>query len=339
MGLVDSGAARGNVGVGLIGCGVVGSAVAQALVHPARTSEEAARNANLVGVAVRDLRKPRGAGLRGVRMTEDALGLLTDPRVDVVLEAITDPSDARRLAAAALGAGKPYVTANKQLVAGWGPELLALARDSGVPFLYEASVAAALPVVHLLGAALRGDRVRRLTGVLNGTSNFVLTEMRSGCGREEAVRRARRGGYAEADPSDDLSGRDASVKGVILARLAFGQGVRVVASPPQGIETVSTDDVVAAARAGRVLKLVTRVEMVDGAASVTAGLEALPNDHRLAAVSGARNGLVVEMAAAGTLFLEGEGAGGRPTAAAMISDLVQAAESSMAERAGLIRTA
>ena len=300
-------------GVGLIGCGTVGSAV----VDRWRSGAFPA-GARLLGVAVRDLARERG--LAGLRVTSDALALVADREVAVVVEASGDTELGLRVCEAAFAAGKHVVTAGKDLVARHGTALEDAAARQGVAFRYEAAVAAAVPIVALLRHRLSPGDLLGFTGVLNGTCNFVLGELAAGRPFSEAIREARERGFAEADSRRDTSGRDSADKVAILARLL---GARV--SPEDvrfdGIEALDPDDFAYGRRRGWALRLVGSFH--DGGAHATAGVAPsfVPESSLLARARGAENAIVLQSAHAGDVGLIGPGAGGAPTATALLADV------------------
>jgi homoserine dehydrogenase len=305
--------------VGLLGCGVVGSAVARRVDD---LTASVGTPVSLARVAVRDVAKPRRVTLPDGALTGNALCVATDLGVDVVVEAIGGTEPARTLVRAALESGKHVVTANKQLLAAHGDELDAVAAANGVTLHSEAAVCGAVPIVRVLRRSLAGDRVRRIDGIVNGTTNYVLSTMAArGCSLADAVAEAQRLGYAEADPADDLSGRDAAAKAVLLARLAFGVPVSLYDVTYDGIEAVTPADVRGADGA---LKLVASVARTGDGVSVEVGLKALGRNDLLAGVDGVDNAVVVDTECAGRLFLRGPGAGGESTATAVLGDLVSA---------------
>ena len=303
--------------VGLLGCGTVGSAVARKLLDDPEPVERAAGGpVKLTRIAVRDPDRPRAARLPPGILTSDALSVACDLDVDVVVEAIGGVEAALRLIEAAIADGKSVVTANKELIAAHGPRLLAAAEAKGVDLSFEAAVCGAIPIVRTLRDALPASRLRRITGVLNGTANFVLTLMTGrGATFDDALHEARSRGYAEADPAADVSGRDAAAKAAVLATLVTG-------SPPV-VAGVAGFDRSADVHAGT--KLVAEIDLGVRPARVEVGLRELPPAHPLASVTGADNALLVETADGHELFFRGPGAGGDATAIAVIGDVVGAA--------------
>src|SRR5690625_3146477 len=306
--------------VAVLGCGTVGTEVVRLLQEQAAdlTARTGAR-LELVGIAVRDTSTPRDPVVDTGLLTTDATGLVR--RADLVVELIGGIEPARGLVLEAIDAGASVVTANKALLAAHGPELYEAAESRGVDLYFEAAVAGAVPVVRGVRESFAGDRVTRVLGVVNGTTNFILDEMTArGVGFGEALADAQALGYAEADPSADIDGHDAAAKIAILASLAFHTRV--------GIRYVTADDVAAAGRSRHVIKLLAVAERrVNGEGegiSVRVHPALLPLDHPLAAVHGAFNAVVVDTEAAGRLMFYGQGAGGAPTASAVLGDVVAA---------------
>ena len=315
---------RAVVRVGVLGYGNVGSAFV-ALVGENADAIEARTGLRLevARVAVKDLSKPRH-GFDS--FTDDPMSIVTDPGVDLVVEVIGGLDPARDLVLAALQAGKPVVTGNKELMAASGAELFDAAAKAGVDLLFEAAVAGAIPLMRPLRESLAGDRIQRVLGIVNGTTNFILTRMtESGQSFADALAEAQALGYAERDPTADVEGHDAAAKAAIIASLAFG--VRVVAGDVyrEGIASVTADDIRMAGRLGYVVKLLAVVDAVGGEVAVRVHPAMVPLAHPLAAVRESYNAVFVEGAAAGELMFYGRGAGGRPTASAALGDVIDAA--------------
>ncbi|MGC5345219.1 homoserine dehydrogenase [Streptomyces sp. DT171] len=321
--------------VAVLGCGVVGTEVVRRL-HGAGPALAARIGApvELAGVAVRDLSRPRGVGIDPRLWTDDALGLVKRDDIDIVVELLSGTEPARTLAVTAMKHGACVVSANKALLAEHGQALHGTAAHHGVGLYYEASVAAAIPLLGPLRDALGGDRVTRVVGVVNGTTNYVLDRM-TGTGDDftAALREAVDRGYAEADPSADVEGEDSVAKAVILASLAFHTRVLREDVHREGITAVTATDVADARACGRVVKLVTVLERAagpghrDGEEGVLVRVHPVmvERGHPLADVPGADNAVLVEAADAGPLLFRGAGAGGTPTAGAVVGDLVTAA--------------
>lgn len=315
------------VRVALLGAGTVGAAVARLLTERAELlAARCGRPLELVGVAVRDTARTR-EGVDPALVTADAGSLVE--RADVVVEVMGGLSPACELIESALRRGVPVVTANKQLIAQQGPELHALADEHGAGLYYEAAVMAAVPVMAVVGESLAGDEITSISGVVNGSTNYVLDLVaRRGVPFEDAVRQAGELGYLEADPTEDLEGLDAAAKIVILARTAWGLPLTLDDVQRQGITGLTDADFQQAAAHGSVIKLVAsawRSEAGGGdRAEIAVRPVALPQDDPLAQAREGANVLIVEARSAGTLRLHGAGAGGDETASAVLGDLVRA---------------
>jgi homoserine dehydrogenase len=316
--------------VALLGCGVVGSSVARMLVENAE--DLAARSGarlELVGIAVRRPQRPRpDVPVDPSLFTADAEELVT--RADVVIEVIGGIDPARGLILRAMEHGASVVSANKALLAEDGPTLYAAAAEHGVDLYYEAAVAGAIPILRPIRESLTGDHVRKVMGIVNGTTNFVLDKMDvSGAGFAETVEQAQALGYAEADPTADVEGFDAAAKAAILASLAFHTRVSSADVHREGITEVSAADIRAAREMDAVVKLLAICERVktDGAEAVSVRVHPamIPRSHPLASVREAFNAVFVEADAAGELMFYGRGAGGDPTASAVLGDVVAVA--------------
>jgi homoserine dehydrogenase len=324
------------VRVGVLGYGNVGSALVRLLATDGPTI--AARTGvflEVVRVAVRDVTEDRSAGLPDGCLTNDAEAVVIDPDVDVVVEVMGGVEPARGLVLTALKSGKPVVTANKELLADAGAELFEAAVASGVDLLYEASVAGAIPLIRLLRESLAGERITRVMGIVNGTTNYILTRMtEDGASYDEALKEAQRLGYAERDPRADVEGLDAAAKAAIVASIAFG--TRVVAGDVhrEGITKVSADDIAVAGRLGYVVKLLAVAERAGDEVAVRVHPAMVPASHPLASVRDSFNAVFIEGEAVGELMLYGRGAGGTPTASAVLGDLVDAAHNLRAGGSG-----
>jgi homoserine dehydrogenase len=322
--------------VALLGCGVVGSEVARLLTE--RAADLALRTGarlELAGIAVRRVSHPRAAGIDRSLLTTDADALVNRPDVDVVVEVIGGIEPARSLLLAALKNGKPVVTANKALLAENGAEIYGAAREYGADLYYEASVAGAIPLLRPLRESLAGDTVHRVLGIVNGTTNFILDRMdSSGAGFAESLEEAQALGYAEADPTADVEGFDAAAKAAILASLAFHTPVTAADVHREGITEVSAADIGSARGLGRVVKLLAICERSDGGIAVRVHPAMIPRSHPLAAVSEAYNAVFVEAESAGRLMFYGAGAGGTPTASAVLGDIVAVARNRLAGTRG-----
>jgi homoserine dehydrogenase len=314
---------RTTLRIALLGHGNVGAETARALTG--RNHELAARigaPVELAGIAVRHPRRLPGIDQRLV--TTDAEALVSRGDIDVVVELIGGIEPARSLIVTAMESGAAVVTANKALIAGEGVDLHHIAHKQGVELAYEAAVAGAVPLLRPLRQSLAGDRVRRVTGIVNGTANFVLDRMSTSGGTfQGALREAQRLGYAEADPTADVSGADAAAKMAIIARLAFDTGMSADDVHCEGIAHIGPGDI-DHARANRcALKLVGICDRTADGVSARVHPMLISLDHPLAAVRGAYNGILVEAEAAGELMFHGRGAGGLATSSAVLGDLVE----------------
>ncbi len=327
------------VRIGLLGAGVVGSQVVRLL---AETSAELAARIGapleLVAVAVR--RPHKHPEVPTELLTTDAAALVVRDDIDVVVEVMGGIEPTKDLLLAALRRGTSVVTANKALLAEEGPALYEAADAAGADLYFEAAVAGAIPLIRPLRESLAGDRISRIMGIVNGTTNFILSAMTaSGDSYESALKEATRLGYAEADPTADVDGFDAAAKAAILASIAFHTRVGVADVYREGIGNVSAADVLAADEIGCVIKLLAICERVPTTMSSSPGTESvsarvhpvmLPRSHPLAGVDGAYNAVYVEAEAAGRLMFYGPGAGGSPTASAVLGDLVAVARNRVA---------
>ncbi|MDQ2825570.1 MAG: homoserine dehydrogenase [Actinomycetota bacterium] len=313
-----------TVRVGVLGYGNVGAAVVALIAENGDTiAARTGLRLEVARVAVKNLDKPR-SGFH--TFTDDAASVVSDPHVDLIVEVMGGLEPARELVLTALKAGKPVVTANKELMAASGAELFDAAAKAGVDLLFEAAVAGAIPLMRPLRESLAGDRIKRVLGIVNGTTNFILTRMtENGQSFADALVEAQALGYAERDPTADVEGHDAAAKAAIIASLAFG--IRVVADDVyrEGITGLDADDIRMAGRLGYVVKLLAVIDSVDGEVAVRVHPAMVPVAHPLASVRESFNAVFVEGAAAGELMFYGRGAGGRPTASAALGDVIDAA--------------
>ena len=318
-----------TVRIGVLGCGNVGAALVQLVTRQADAI--AARTGvrlEVTRVAVRNLSREREVDLDEGVLTRDAHAVVTDPNIDLVVEVIGGIEPARELIAGAIARGKAVVTANKELLANVGAELFAAADAAGVDLLFEAAVAGGIPLVRVLRESLLGEPVRRVMGILNGTTNYILTKMtEDGADYAEALAEAQRLGYAERDPTADVEGFDAGAKAAILASIAFGK--RVVAGDVyhEGIAAVSAGDIAMAKRLGYVVKLlgIAEQDAETGEIAVRVHPAMVPVHHPLASVRESYNAVFIEGDAVGSLMFFGRGAGGMPTASAVLGDVIDAA--------------
>lgn len=320
--------------VAILGCGNVGAALVGILQDRADAlSVQAGARFVIAGIAVNDLGAARPAHVPRDLLTTDAAALVADPSIDVVVELIGGLEPAGSLVRAALDSGRPVITANKALLASHdGVALRTLARERAVDLLYEAAVAGAIPLVRALRESLTGERIHRVMGIVNGTTNFILTRMgEEGADYATVLAEAQALGLAERDPTADVEGFDAAAKAAILAGVAFGYNVSDDAVDREGITGITPADVEFAQRAGYVIKLLAVVERSgDDGLSVRVHPALLPNAHPLAGVRDAFNAVFIEGEAAGELMLYGQGAGGLPTASAVVGDLIDATRNLLA---------
>ncbi|MGH2819565.1 MAG: homoserine dehydrogenase [Actinomycetota bacterium] len=315
------------VRVGMLGCGIVGGAVCRMLIE---RSEELARRAGapleLRRVAVRSLSKPRQVTLPEHVWTTEPFEVVRDPEIDVVVEVIGGIEPARDLILEATTGGKHVVTANKELLSTLGQDVMSAAEDAQVDVLFEAAVAGGIPIIRPMKESLAGDRVHRVMGIVNGTTNFILTRMsETGKSFPEALGEAERLGYTELDPTADIEGFDAAAKIAILASLAFN--ARVVAGDVarEGITGVTPRDIAAAHDMGYEVKLLAVAESEEGQISARVNPAMVPRTHPLAAVRDVFNAVFVEGDEVGELMFFGRGAGGPPTGSAVVGDLIEIA--------------
>ncbi len=322
------------VTVGLLGCGIVGTQLVQLIAERSAAIAEAAGVQLAIGrIAVRSVSKDRGLPIDEALLTTDAESLVTDPDIDVIVEVIGGIEPARSLILSALNAGKPVITANKELLANVGAELYAAAEANGVDLLFEAAAAGAIPIVRPLRESLLGEDVRRVMGIVNGTTNYILTRMTDdGVSYTDALSEAQRLGYAERDPTADVEGYDAGAKAAIMASIAFGANVVAGDVYHEGISAITQGDIEFAKQFNYTIKLLAIAEVFPAAGPDEAdeiGVRVypamVPDDHPLASVRGSFNAVFVEGEAAGELMFYGRGAGGLPTASAVLGDLVDAA--------------
>ncbi|MET8416608.1 homoserine dehydrogenase [Streptomyces sp. NPDC005134] len=323
--------------VALLGCGVVGSEVARIMTtHADDLAARIGAPIELAGVAVRRPSKAR-EGIDAALITTDATALVKRGDIDVVIEVIGGIEPARALITTAFEHGASVVSANKALLAEDGAALHAAAEQYGRDLYYEAAVAGAIPLVRPLRESLVGDKVNRVLGIVNGTTNFILDKMdTSGAGYSEALDEATALGYAEADPTADVEGFDAAAKAAILAGIAFHTRVRIGEVHREGITEVTAADIASARRMGCTVKLLAICERAADGRSVTARVHPamIPLSHPLASVREAYNAVFVEAEAAGQLMFYGPGAGGSPTASAVLGDLVAVCRNKLNEATG-----
>ncbi|MDX6440135.1 MAG: homoserine dehydrogenase [Gaiellaceae bacterium] len=312
-----------DVPVALLGYGTVGSAVARLLADSAEDIERATgHRLRLVCALVRDVDKEREFQPDDGVLTTDFAQIRDDDSIALVAEVMGGLEPTGDYLLELLRAGKPVVTANKQLLARRSTELFAAAAEAGVQLRFEASVCAAIPVIKVLRESLVVTNVHRVLGIVNGTTNFILTRMEAGASYEEALADAQELGYAEADPTEDVSGADAAAKMAILASVAFGSRVELDDVAYEGIERIRPEHVEAARSLDSVVRLVGTATLVDGAVDVRVGPALVGRHHPLASVEGPFNAVMLHGDAIREIMLEGPGAGGLETASAVVADMV-----------------
>jgi homoserine dehydrogenase len=319
---------RSQLNVALLGCGNVGSGVVEVLASNGETiAQRAGLPIEIVGIAVRDPNKPRSLSVDRRLLTTDAAGLVRREEVDCVVECIGGLEPAYDLVMSALEQGKSVVTANKELIAKRGKDLFEAADQMEVDLLFEGSVAGGIPVVHALKESLAGNQVTEMLGILNGTTNYVLTRMSErGESLESALGEAQRLRYAEKDPTDDISGTDAAYKLAILASIAFSSRMAVEDIFKEGIEAITPADLRYAAEQGYVVKLLAIARAAEGGEIELRVHPALvPQRHPIAAVKGHYNAVFVRGNAVGEVMLYGQGAGSLPTGSAVVGDIISVA--------------
>jgi homoserine dehydrogenase len=319
-----------RVGVGILGGGTVGGTLARKLLAERENiAVKSGVDLELVKVAVRDLARERP--FPPEYATDDLESVVDHPDVGLVVELMGGMEPAGDLILRALAAGKPVVTANKALIAERGPEIFEAASTAGVSILFEAAVGGGIPLIRPLSESLAGERLDRILGIVNGTTNYILSAMDSeGASYADVLAEAQRLGYAEADPTADVGGGDAAAKATILAGLAFGVWVEATAIHTEGIDGIDTQDIDFARDLGYCVKLLAVAESIDSGVSVRVHPTLVPLDHPLASVRGAHNAVFVEGPDIGDLLFMGPGAGGGPTATAVLGDVIDAARDLLA---------
>jgi homoserine dehydrogenase len=325
------------VRVGFLGCGTVGAAAIRLLAeHGDDIALRTGCRLEVTRVAVTDLERDRDVPVERSRFTTDGVSIVDDPDVEIVCELLGGVEPARALILRAFANGKAVVTGNKELLANHGQELFDASDAAGTDLFFEAAVGGGIPLIRPLKGSLVGERVTRLIGIVNGTTNFILTQMSEhGWAFEDALAEAQRLGYAEADPTADVEGFDAAAKCAILASIAFN--TRIVAGDVfrEGISRVQPQDIVDARRLGYEVKLLAIAELDEGEVSVRVHPAMIPASHPLASVRDAFNAVFVEGEKIGQLMFYGRGAGGDPTATAVVGDLSAAARNRVAGTRGI----
>ena len=319
-----------TIGIGLLGLGTVGAGVAAILATPAGR-HPLVGELELRRVAVRDLNRPRTVELPAELLSTDPEAVVDDPAVDIVVEVMGGLEPARSLILRAIAAGKPVVTANKAVIARYGEEIAAAAARSGVYVLIEAAVGGGIPIIEPLKQSLGANRIQRVSGIINGTTNYILSRMAAeGAAYPEVLADAQRLGYAEADPAADVQGGDAADKIAILAGLAYGGPVPREAIPTEGIDQLDARDIAYAEQLGYVVKLLAVAQAMPGDQAeqlldVRVHPTLLPKAHPLAGVNGVNNAILVEGDPVGQVMFYGPGAGAGPTASAVVADILNIA--------------
>ena len=319
-----------TIGIGLLGLGTVGAGVAAILATPAGR-HPLVGELELRRVAVRDLNRPRTLELPAELLSTDPEAVVDDPAVDIVVEVMGGLEPARSLILRAIAAGKPVVTANKAVIARYGEEIAAAAARSGVYVLIEAAVGGGIPIIEPLKQSLGANRIQRVSGIINGTTNYILSRMAAeGAAYADVLADAQRLGYAEADPAADVQGGDAADKIAILAGLAYGGPVPREAIPTEGIDQLDARDIAYAEQLGYVVKLLAVAqampsEQAEQLLDVRVHPTLLPKAHPLAGVNGVNNAILVEGDPVGQVMFYGPGAGAGPTASAVVADILNIA--------------
>lgn len=319
--------------VGLLGLGVVGGGVWSVLAqNGSELARRAGRSFEIVAIAVRDVAKARALVGPDVRVGTDAMELVNDPDIDIIVELIGGDALARDCVMQAISQGKHVVTANKALLAMHGNEIFAAAHERGVMVAFEAAVAGGIPIIKAIREGLTANRIEWLAGIINGTTNFILSEMRQrGESFDNMLAEAQRLGYAEADPTFDIEGVDAAHKITLLASLAFGVPVQFDKAGTEGISQLATEDIVHAERLGYRIKLLGITRRRPQGIELRVHPALVPADCLLANVEGAMNAVLVHGDAVGSTLYYGQGAGAMPTASAVVADLVDVARLQMAD--------
>jgi homoserine dehydrogenase len=321
--------AASSLNVGLIGLGTVGSQVAERmLTWQSQLARRAGIELCLRRVLVRDVKKPRAVAVPAELLTADAEELLDDPTIHIVVEVAGGDEPMHSYLEKAIRSGKHVVTANKVVMARHGPELLDLAADRNVDIYFEAAVGGGIPLISTFRTDLQANRIERVSAVINGTTNYVLGRMATaGLALDDAVREAQAAGFAEADPTDDVGGFDARYKLAILGSIAYEIKIRPDDVFREGIEGVQPVDFRYARELGYAIKLIAHTQRHPGRVEARVHPAMVPLDHPLAQVEGANNAVFVEGDLVGQVLLVGQGAGGRPTASAVVGDLIDLARS------------
>ncbi|MEE2682548.1 MAG: homoserine dehydrogenase [Actinomycetota bacterium] len=314
--------------LGILGCGVVGEALvalieSQRQVIASRTGIEI----EIGAIAVSDISKERSEWVDVSMLSENPEDIVSSPDIDVIVELIGGIEPAQILVETALKNGKPVITANKELLSKEGPSLFRLADSKRVDLLFEAAVAGGVPLMRVLRESLIGEPLKRVTGIVNGTTNFILSQMEeTGSTYEDALAEAQKLGFAESDPTADVSGQDAASKAAVIAMVAFGAEISLSEVPYEGISSITSEDIAFAKKSNRTVKLLAIVDRTEEAIEIRVHPAMVPNDHPLSSVRDSYNAVFVEGQAVDSLMLYGRGAGGMPTASAVLGDVIGASK-------------
>jgi len=319
------------IGIGFLGAGTVGGALISKLTDEQELiSAKTGLNLQVRHVAVRHIAKARSFAVDDVLVTSDPFEVVHDPTVQLVVEVMGGQDPAGDLVLAALKEGKPVVTANKELIAARGPELIAAAEEAGVPLLFEASVGGGIPIIRPLAETLAGEKIEQVLGIVNGTTNYILTRMVEGHEYAEALAEAQQLGFAEPDPTADVTGADAAAKAAILASLAFGTWVGLEDVSHEGIDTLEKTDIDFARFLNYEIKLLAIASRTESGVNARVYPAMIPQDHPLASIRGATNAIFITGPSIQELLFAGPGAGGEPTASAVLGDVIDAARETLA---------
>ncbi|UNC91431.1 homoserine dehydrogenase [Candidatus Contubernalis alkaliaceticus] len=315
------------INIGLLGCGTVGSGVMNIIKNNGAEIEGKIKTRlQIKKVLVRNLDKDRAAGLEGVQLTLDAEDIIADPDIQIIVEVMGGVDQSRDLIKRALRKGKYVVTANKDLLAQYGQELFQLASENGVNIFYEASVAGGIPIIRPLKHCLAANKILKIMGIINGTTNYILTRMTTlEMSYGDALKEAQEKGFAEQDPSSDVLGKDAAYKLAILASLAFNSSIEMDSIYTEGIDKVTLRDIRYAEELGYALKLLAIGDREQEGIVLRVHPTLIPQNHPLAAVNYEFNAIFLEGDAVGEIMLYGRGAGQMPTGSAVVADIIEAA--------------
>lgn len=329
-----------EIKIGLLGCGIVGTGVWKVLLdNREQIREKTGHTVTISSILVRSLSKVRPAEIPSELFTTSIEDILEDPDISVVVELMGGIEPAREWVEKAIRAGKHIVTANKALMASYGLELFTSAHEQGVQLRFEGSVGGGIPVIAAMTESLAANRFEQVTGIINGTTNYILTKMtQEGLSFGDALTRAQQKGYAEADPTSDIDGEDAAFKLAILASIAFETRILPQAVPCEGIRRISTTEIEYAKRLGYVIKLLATAKRTDAGLVLHVHPALVPQSHPLASVSNEFNALFIRGDAVGEIMLYGKGAGSMPTASAVVGDILYILQARGAQAAGPAHT-